>query len=98
MGNKNIVFASDIYLAEVFKILGIDVVVIKKDEDYRKLWEYEVILTQERMLKKLQERFPRKVIIPLVDFSRLSSNLSFYIKEFVKSTVGEVVLEDERSS
>jgi vacuolar-type H+-ATPase subunit F/Vma7 len=78
----------------LFRLLGIDVVIAHKEGDINNLKDYELIYAEEPMYQKLKEKYPQKKIVPLVDFKKGVSSVIVYMKEEIKATVGKEVLKD----
>ncbi len=82
-------------LGEIFKILGLEVVIIKEEKYPSFIEEDKIIFTEPSLYLKIKEMYPKSTIIPLVDFERKTSSVIGYIKEIIRSTVGDEVLKNE---
>ena len=82
-------------LGQMFRILGMDFILVRKEGLKEIPQDYLVIFTEEAFYHQLKELYPNRLIVPLVDFDNKVNSLIVGMRESIESTVGEEVLKNE---
>ena len=80
-------------LSYLFRALGLEVFVVSEDTLQFNLGDYQVLFVEDCLYEDLRVRYPHKIVVPLVDFSKRRQVLIRRIEEFIRDTVGEEILK-----
>lgn len=81
-------------LAEMFGVLGLEILLVGEEQKLENLDDYSLIFTEESLFDKLKNNYPHKLIVPLVNFEDRTDTVVKGSEESIKSTVGGEVLKN----